>query len=310
MGSNNKLLALVIPAYKLDYLDAALDSLVRQTNKDFNVYIGIDASPYNLEEVIGRYQTKLSISTIRFKNNLGGKDLVAQWERCITMTNDEPWIWLFSDDDLIGPKCVELFYQEIEKEKKYDIYHFNTTIIDRVGNIIKKTKSYPKIYDSKKFYKAKSRGKIESFVVENVFSRDIYQKIGGFVKFDLAWGSDTATWAMMASNKGIKTIYGDYVYWRKSDKNITPKINPIVLQRKLYAGVEFIKWANSYWLSSVRLFNHYAFFLMYFYYFGHMNDQMKDKLLQAALNNKIITRIEVCAYNYLNPLVTFLRKMI
>ena len=48
----NETLAIVIPAYKRDFLAETLQSLVNQTNQHFHLYIGDDHSPYNLKEVV------------------------------------------------------------------------------------------------------------------------------------------------------------------------------------------------------------------------------------------------------------------
>ena len=45
-------LAIIIPAYKPDYLEETLESLTKQTNKDFKIYIGDDASPFYLENIV------------------------------------------------------------------------------------------------------------------------------------------------------------------------------------------------------------------------------------------------------------------
>ena len=111
-------LAIVIPAYKSTFLSAALDSIASQTCKDFTLYIGDDCSPNNIGEIVDRYRDKINLVYKRFDSNLGGRDLVAQWERCIDMTQDEPWLWLFSDDDVMERNCVEEFYKEVN-EKGY-----------------------------------------------------------------------------------------------------------------------------------------------------------------------------------------------
>ena len=49
---------------------------------------------------------------------MGKKDLIAQWERCIQLSNDEPWIWVFSDDDIADSGCVDAFYSIIDKVDK------------------------------------------------------------------------------------------------------------------------------------------------------------------------------------------------
>ena len=107
-----------------------MDSIASQTCKDFTLYIGDDCSPNNIGEIVDKYEDKINIIYKRFDTNLGGKDLVAQWERCIDMTQNEEWIWLFSDDDMMDKNCVEEFYKTIEDNKDCDIFHFDINVIN------------------------------------------------------------------------------------------------------------------------------------------------------------------------------------
>lgn len=94
-------MAIVIPAYKGRFLKETLDSIAVQAHKDeFVLYIGDDASPERLDKIVESYQNKVNLVYHRFSENMGGKDLVAHWERCIQLSA-EPFIWLFSDDDLM-----------------------------------------------------------------------------------------------------------------------------------------------------------------------------------------------------------------
>ena len=102
-----KKLAIVIPAYKVDFFETVLFSLAQQTCKDFTVYIGEDCSRDDFKSLIEQYSKQLDIVYRRFEVNFGGHDLVAQWNRCIQLTQNEPWLWLFSDDDIMGPRCVD-----------------------------------------------------------------------------------------------------------------------------------------------------------------------------------------------------------
>lgn len=61
-----KQLTIIIPAYKSTFLRETLDSFVRQTNKNFTIYLGDDASPYNIKEIVDDYTDKLSIFYHRF----------------------------------------------------------------------------------------------------------------------------------------------------------------------------------------------------------------------------------------------------
>lgn len=305
-----KKLAIVIPAYKIDFFEEVLISLVKQTNRDFRVYIGIDASPHNFESIIAKYVDKIDIKTTRFDQNLGGKNLVAQWERCIAETMGEEYIWLFSDDDLLGSRCVEMFFQAIEANNDFDIYHFDVKVVDSKSNVIKNPRQYPDVIDAKTLFRLKSRGKIESFVVENIFNRRVYEKLGGFVNFPMAWGSDTATWIAMSGSKGMMTIKNDYVYWRSSDVNITPDNNSSVIYKKLMADIDYLQWVSNYFGNSMRLSVTYAFILTLFFDLSYIDKVQYVKGLEYSESKGIIGRLTrsilVCTY----PLMRTVRKFI
>ena len=287
--SKIKKLAIVIPAYKIDFFRDTLESLACQTNKDFTVYIGEDCSPSDFKSLVNEYKDRLDIRYHRFSENLGGSDLVAHWERCIELTHGEPWIWLFSDDDVIGNRCVELFYKEISNGLKFDVYHFDVKIIDSKGRITYQPSAYPEVIDSETLYKETSKDNIRSFVVENVFSRIIYERVGGFESFPMAWGSDMATWLKMGKDKGLKTICGDCVFWRKSDKNITPSKERDIIKRKFFIQTDFYEWVNKFFGSEdIRKFNKYVFFRYCVHYSNLiMMEDIKEVMSYAILKGII-----------------------
>lgn len=249
MSKQNNL-AIIIPAYKAKFLAAALDSIAAQTCQDFTLYIGDDCSPNNLKEIVAHYRDKINLVYKRFDTNLGGKDLVAQWERCIDMTQGEEWLWLFSDDDVMEPLCVEEFYRSLEKTKaSYDLYHFNVKIINDKGLVTNIPETYPQDLDNYSFYKGKLKSKFASLVVENIFSREVYCRFNGFKKFDLAWGSDTATWVLFSERKGFHTISGSFIHWRCSGENISPDVSIPIAERKVEALSNFFTWGYAYFSS-------------------------------------------------------------
>jgi glycosyltransferase involved in cell wall biosynthesis len=242
-----KRLAIVIPAYKATFLPAALDSIAAQTCKDFTLYVGDDCSPEPIGDIARQYRDKIELVYLRFDSNLGGKDLVAQWERCIAMSQEEPYIWLFSDDDVMEPNCVELLLRTIDETKDaYDVYHFNSYRIDENGKFELLRKPYPSVLSSYDFYKGKILGRYDSFVVENVFSRRKYELSGGFKSFDLAWGSDVATWCIFSNDKGMCSIPEALIGWRRSSQNITPNKSLQISERKLMAECNFMAWAYAF----------------------------------------------------------------
>ena len=236
-------LAVVIPAYKFQFLDKALGSIASQTCKEFNVYIGDDASPQNLKEIADKYSNKLNIKYTRFKDNIGSVNLVAHWERCIDMTNEEKWVWLFSDDDLMDADCVENFFKTQWTYSNFDIYHFNVVSIDESDKKITSFFEFPDVTFSEEFIQRKLRypGNY-STVIEYIFRKESLRDVGGFQYFDLAWGSDDATWIKLSRKNGIRNISNSKVYWRKSRFNISPKTDKKILSRKYNAQVKYAVW--------------------------------------------------------------------
>ena len=232
-------LAIVIPAYKATFLAAALDSIAAQTCQDFTLYIGDDCSPNNLEEIVDKYRDKINLVYKRFDTNLGGKDLVAQWERCIDMTQGEDWLWLFSDDDVMEKNCVEEFYKTIKEKPKAGLIHFNVNCLDNATGKILPLPKFPDFCSSKFYLDEKLKGHLISFVVEFVVRRDVFFDNGRFQNFDLAWGSDFISWVKFSDAAGgIDTCEKAKVLWRKSNENISPdKSVPILIRKISFCGI-------------------------------------------------------------------------
>jgi glycosyltransferase involved in cell wall biosynthesis len=236
-------LAIVIPAYKVMYFDQALSSIANQTCKDFTLYIGNDNSPFDLKALVDSYENRIRIVYKHFNENLGGKDLVAHWERCLDLIGDEKWIWLFSDDDTMDPTCVKNFYDTMNRFPDFDIFHFNVLHIDEANQIVGDFFCFPEVLSIEEFLKLKLEGSIYSTVVEYIFRKSHFLNKGRFQKFDLAWGSDDATWIKLGGKKGIRNIDNAKVYWRESPFNISPNFrDQNILYKKLFAQIEFADW--------------------------------------------------------------------
>ena len=259
VGRTNRL-AIVIPAYKSRYLSETLDSIAAQTDQRFCVYIGDDCSPENIGDIVERYKGKFNYVYKRFDTNLGGKDLVAQWERCIAMTKGEEWIWLFSDDDIMDKGCVSGFYEQIvNKDIQCDLFRYDVQILKK-GKLIEST-DFPIETDSVFLLKNVLAGKCHCYAVEYIFSRDIYMRMNGFQNFDLAWNSDIATWIKFGINK-IHTIKGYLVLWRDSGENITTINDMNMLYRKWNATTAFYIWLRDFFRVNSL---HNLFFIDEFY---------------------------------------------
>lgn len=247
-----KPLAIVIPVWKTEFLARTLEAFAAQTSKEFRLYIGDDCSPAPVEQVVAPFRDRIDLAYHRFESNLGGKDLVGQWNRCISLTSQEPWIWLFSDDDLVDPTCVEDLLRAISVHPSASILRFDLKVVDESDRTLHESKEFPAFYPTLQFYRDRRDGKFESYATEFVFSRDAYSRTG-FVQFDLAWGSDICTWTAFAGRDGIRTIGPGKVSWRKSSLNITPNnFDLSLLERKIGAEAKQVSWASG-WFREMSL---------------------------------------------------------
>lgn len=245
---NNVRLALVIPAYKQEYLVDTLNSLAKQTDKRFNVYIGDDASPYQLSAIVEQYKKDLTINYQFFPDNLGRINLVGQWNRCLKLIQDEEFFMLFSDDDIMDPKCIENFYKALEVHDDYDVYHFDINIIDSKGNVVTKCHSFPRVLSSIDFFSQLYRHKIDARMPEFIFRTKRFLETNGFIPFDLAYRTDNATVMNCAREKGIYTIPQSRISWRESGKNVSSAKNVTtdILYQKSRATIEFFNWVGNF----------------------------------------------------------------
>lgn len=239
-----KTLAIVIPAYKSDYLERTLQSLAEQTDQAFTVYIGDDASPSDLRSIVMMFSDSLNLHYHRFETNLGKTDLVAHWQRCINMCRGEEWICLFSDDDIMERRCVEAFHQ-CSVPDSVNVLHFNIDIVDADGYLLQSCPPFPEQLTVNAFFNQLFRRQIVARMPE-FFFRNVSLQSTGIIPFDLAWRSDTATVMQNAAKGSILSITGPEtkVLWRSSHTNISGIDN--LKGRKNVVNIDYFNWTYDF----------------------------------------------------------------
>ena len=212
------MLAIIIPYYKLIFFEETLESLSNQTDKRFKVYIGDDASLENPMALLNKYKAKIDYEYHRFENNLGSISLTQQWERCIALSENEDWIMVLGDDDVLSEKVIEVFYENLEEieEKKINVLRYSSQKIDKDGNIISQVYQHPKIEKSTDFLFRKSRSSLSEYVFKKTKINEI-----GFKNFPLGWFSDILAVLEFSDFNNIYSINKVIVFVRISDLSIS-----------------------------------------------------------------------------------------
>lgn len=236
----NSSLAIVIPAYKIKYFDAGLSSIAAQTNKNFKLYVCDDGSKEDIKSITDKYTDQLNIQYYRFPDNAGKDNLIKHWNRSVELA-DEEWIWLFSDDDIMSPGCVQAFFDALHSTKgKYNVYRFNIEMINAEGEVICIKEPHPQIESGYEFLQRRLLSKSLSAAVEYIFRKEVFEQNSGFVNFPLAYCSDDASWITFADDKDIYTIGGNAVQWRASGVNISASKG--LQNQKAVALIKFVEF--------------------------------------------------------------------
>jgi glycosyltransferase involved in cell wall biosynthesis len=222
------MLAIVIPYYKLTFLEATLESLANQTDKRFKVYIGDDASPENPLDLLEKYRGQFDFIYHQFEENLGGISLVKQWERCIALSADEQWIMILGDDDMLGCNVIEAFYMNLKEIKLVSkVLRFATCKIDEKGVETSSVYLHPKIEKSTEYFFRHFRSSLSEYIFNKEQLKDI-----GFKDFPLGWYSDVLAVLEFSDFRELYTINEALVYIRISDLSISGSQWDLVLKSK------------------------------------------------------------------------------
>lgn len=201
-------LAIIVPAFKVRFLRETLASIASQTNQSFRCYVFDDASPEPIAGVVESFAGQLPVVYRRFEANLGGTNLVAQWERCLAQVV-EPWAWFVPDDDVLEPGCAAAALNAIESASDdLALIRFNVTTISQTGDMLQVRTDNPPRETVRTLMRDSLLGRRAFTLGENVFRRSAHAAVNGYVSFSGGSGSDLSLLLKLASHGRVLNIQG------------------------------------------------------------------------------------------------------
>ena len=226
----------VLPAYKGKYLRESLDSILSQNYSDYELIVVDDCSPDHLENIVSEYNDN-RISYYKNEENIGGKDLVAQWNHCLEYAKGD-YVILATDDDIYEPDFLSSFVPLIDKYPEVDLFRARVLQVDDQNKIKEIDRCYKEYLSPIEFRYHIMHG-MKGGIPQYIFKREALVEKGGFVNFPKAWASDDAT-ALMMSENGVVTSQEHLVRFRWSDINISSDKSCAV--EKFEARLMFYQW--------------------------------------------------------------------
>lgn len=212
-------ISFIMPAFKKAFLAEAIKSIILQTSDDWELVIVDDASPECLKDVTDSFSDK-RIRFFRNKENLGGSNLVKQWNHCIKYATGD-FIVLAADDDIYEP----IFCEEVQRLRNNyphaDLIRARVQQINESGNNLPYQDGVFQEFSSKYEYlhdwiTAKAFTCIGNFA----FRKSALLRIGGFIDFPCAFGSDIATPIALSIN-GVANTKDMLFKFRQSSNHLS-----------------------------------------------------------------------------------------
>lgn len=235
--------SVTIPAYKAKFLKEAIESVLSQTYKNYELIIVDDNSPENLKAIVDGFSDS-RIRYYRNPQNCGAVNVVDNWNICLSYCTGE-YVICMGDDDMLKPNCLEEYSKLISLYPHVQIFHALTEIIDEKGNIKRMQEARPKIETvGSMLYHQLVYNRIQ-FIGDFCFCVNALRKVGGYYKLPLAYSSDWITANMIAFNNGIVNSNIPMFQYRECNETISNTQNMRLAANSLLESViwyiEFVK---------------------------------------------------------------------
>jgi len=211
-------ISFIMPAWKIKYLRQAIQSIVEQTYSDWELVVVDDCSPEDLRVIVNQFADG-RIRYERNEKNIGGSDLVAQWNHSISFAKGE-YIVLAADDDVYKPTFCEECVKLTEKYPDVDLIHSSVEQIDENGGHVWDDNIFPEYCSKEQYSYDWIRGAMFTCIGNYMFKRQALVSIGGFINFPCGFGSDIAT-PIALSEKGVANTQELLFCFRQSPEHLS-----------------------------------------------------------------------------------------
>jgi len=230
-----------MPAFKAAYLEDAIKSISSQSSPDWELVVVDDCSPENLSEIVRQFDDP-RISYVRNEVNLGGSNLVRQWNHCITFARGD-WVVMAADDDLYAPGfCAEVL-RLAAQYPDVDLIRARVEQIGPGGEHLGDDSHFPEFSSCYRYINDWMNGKAFTCVGNFAFRRSRLTAIGGFKEFPCAFCSDIATPLMLAEH-GVANTAEMLFKFRHSSLHLSGDRSR--LQDKMEASMQFYEWLSGF----------------------------------------------------------------
>lgn len=233
-------ISFILPAYKKQFLQSAVDSILHQSFTDFELVVVDDCSPENLKEIVDQYSDE-RLKYVRNERNLGSEDLISAWNSALSYATGE-WVVCAGDDDVYQPDYAKEMVRLTEKYPDVDIFHCRIAFINGSGEITRIGMPRAEYESPLQMIDHSFVNRLHQRIGDFMFRRSALMAHGGFMRSPRAWMSDIGTAIDMALKNGAVCSSRILFFWRQSECNISSQSQDY--KDKLLACLDFKDWIS------------------------------------------------------------------
>jgi glycosyltransferase involved in cell wall biosynthesis len=258
--------SVIIPTYNMaDYLPEAIESVLNQTYKDFEIIVIDDGSTDNTKEIVKKYIDP-SRDNIRYiyQENKG----VSVARNTAIMNARGEFIALLDADDRCYANRLEEEIKAIEKDPGIGLVHADDMAITENGKCIdtqRRNKKYLSGYIFKNLYIRKANISLPTVLVK----KECFEKVGLFDENLTRLGcEDREAWLRIAREYRIEYINKVLAYYRRTGNGMSS--NQEKMKKARYYVIEKF-FSQGYVSKSLRRIA-----------LGRIHRELGDELLKAS----------------------------
>ncbi len=116
------------------YLKQAIDSVLMQSFKDFELLIVDDCSSDGSDKIASSYQG--SDPRVRFERNENNRGMVGNWNYCLGQARGVYIHFMFGDDYFVSPSALELQVKALNQHPDVSLVSSSRLIVDEAGKAL------------------------------------------------------------------------------------------------------------------------------------------------------------------------------
>lgn len=233
----NRLVTIAIPAYKKAYLSEAIESALNQDYKNIELIIVDDNSPYNLNDIVSKYNDK-RIKYYRNKKNIGKHNPVNNWNRCVELAQGD-FFTLLCDDDTLMPNFISALLKLADKYKECNVFHARRLVKNELTGETKEDEVWPEWENVNELYKNNRWHTISEFMYRTKRVKECK-----YIPFPMAWGADDVSIVNFAAKGGIASSCECLAMFRFNNEHISKEDTHMV--KKARARIEEAMWFGKF----------------------------------------------------------------